>query len=122
MPGRGTIQRRSNRETPPAQRIDSRTGSYLYPRFRRDHCTTTRICKLSVDSGFALVHPSVELELSFLLVHVTTSQQLSLMASSSRRRIVSEEPDDVASGEFTSVSQPAQPLIGIPQKWTCRSR
>jgi len=51
----------SNCETPPAQRIYYRTGSHLYFHFHLDHFTTTRICERLVDSGFALVHPLVEL-------------------------------------------------------------
>ena len=67
----------------------------------------TRICRPLVDNSFVPVHPQSDfsdVELSFWVGHVITIKRLSFMASSSRRRIVSEEPDDVASGKFTSVS------------------
>lgn len=81
---------------------------------------------LVANHGLVPERPLVELELNFFLVHVITIQQLSLtvmpIASSSRRRIISEEPDDAASGEYTSVSQTAPLLICRLQRWTCRSR
>lgn len=58
--------------------------------------------------------PARALQLGF---HVIETQQLSLMASSSRRRIVSEELDDAASGEHTLRCGVRITLIEEPQSW-----